>query len=240
MQKNRSSILIPSNKTNKITLWTVQPIFVWEQLEKEGYYFTKKPLHVSDKDWDFFQWRMAYCWMVQEMRKRIGPPRKGIKWPTWAWYQSESSEKRKPDLRTSMYRYSGFRDERNVRIEIEIPRDKVLLSNFSTWHTALNYAYFGLTEKEDDNFYDRLKEVVNCVNKMPYPKPFHLELIKSWDKILQLGRFSRSKYVGLDTINNSSIQATFWEFSLDDVREVTFFGANKKIKTLKIKDGKNA
>lgn len=210
-------------------LWTIQPYNLWEDFQKEKIFYTKKPLHLYDKEWSTFEWRMSYAWMIVQMRKRIGPAPKGIKWPVWAWFQYLDSTKRKPDLR-----YSEFKKhEKSVRIEIEIPDDEVLLSDYSLWHLPLNKGPIYKTMKEDKDFDRRLEEFIGIElhkypSNKPYPEPFHSEMLKSWELIFEMKKFTRSKYCGVDTFKEKMIQATFWKFTIDQVRDFTVFGGKNE------------
>ncbi len=81
------------------------------------------------------QFRPAYHWIVSRMRAN------GIKvrsYPVWAWYRHPASgeKSRKPPLPRAKWE-----SELNVpscRIELDVPDEQVLLSDFEMWHCALN------------------------------------------------------------------------------------------------------
>ena len=76
----------------------------------------------------------AYHWMAEQMRIRIGePPIKGIEYPMWAWYQYNSAKDNKPPRSSK-----NMKDGVNVYMEIEIPDNEVLLSDYGSWHAPLN------------------------------------------------------------------------------------------------------
>ena len=158
-----------------------------------------------------------YQWLVREMHKRI-PSTKKDKYPVWAWYYP------KPDLRWSGL--FGPPKTKAWRLEIELPDEHVLLSDYNLWHLPLNGGYISETPDEEwpedgsdppdlADFDRRLKEAgIYHTHYSPrrklLPEPFYSELLKTWEKVL-------------DCENSTDIQATFWKFTLDDVRSATPF-----------------
>lgn len=112
-------------------LWSIQPEEVFDLIQREGVYHCD--IHKSRMG-DFAD--MQYSWLVSQMKKRIGPPPEGVSFPVWAWYQWRKDRK-KPDLRAERW-YYGYRGEKFYRLEIDIPDEQVLLSNFALWHVPLN------------------------------------------------------------------------------------------------------
>ena len=110
-------------------LWTIQGIEIYEQLLRDGVAYCTKPAWSEEE-----QFMKAYRWMADEMRQRIGgAPIKDIKYPMWAWYQYNSAKSRKP-LRSWLDIQEGV----SAYMEIEIPDNEVLLSDFCNWHNVLN------------------------------------------------------------------------------------------------------
>lgn len=64
---------------------------------------------------------------MEQMGGRIPAYSGGL--PIWFWFSP------KPDLR---HRAHLPRGEQAVRLELELPRETVLLSDFDTWHCVLN------------------------------------------------------------------------------------------------------
>ena len=110
-------------------LWTIQGIELYEQLVKEGVTYCTKPAWGDEENFMY-----AYHWMAEQMRKRIGePPIEGIEYPLWAWYQYDSAKKNKPS-RSPLDVKEGI----SAYMEIEIPDNEVLLSDFCNWHNVCN------------------------------------------------------------------------------------------------------
>ncbi|MBU5255781.1 DUF3841 domain-containing protein [Tissierella praeacuta] len=116
---------------------------------------------------------------------------------------------RKPDLR-----YSGH-GEQMACIELEIPDNNVLLSNFDLWYYVLNNWYIGdsINEEELDAEWEWLDELSS------QEKQDVIE--KSWDKIFSIKKPLNNGF-------NSSgkyIQGTSWKLKLNEVRKVQIFNA---------------
>ena len=105
-------------------------------------------------------------------------------------------------------------------MEIEIPDNMVLLSDFSNWHNVLNQ--YPLTNwKRIDKKTDLLeKEAGKSLGFDDYPVDIQKEIEKSWEAIFDLDR--RDKEVGRTYKRNRSIQATFWMLKPENVISVEF------------------
>lgn len=190
-------------------LWTIQPIEVWDELNKKGYFVCnpEKADYISDKDWNF---KKSYDWLVMQMCQKIGGPPKGVSYPIWAWHTRDWQHK-KPDLRNVGL---GNKGEKSVCLEIEIPDNQVLLSDFDAWHFVLNDWYFDNSNSEEE--WDRLHKKFD---KLSFDKQ---KIVKenSWQKVFDIRPyknewFQRGRY----------IQATFWVLYLSQVKDVRFFTA---------------
>lgn len=190
-------------------LWTIQPIEVWKELNKKGYFICDpiKAEYISDKEWNF---KEAYDWLVGQMENQVGEKPKGVSYPIWAWHTRDWQHK-KPDLRNVGL---GNKGEKSVCIEIEIPENRVVLSDYDAWHYVLNNWYFDNSNNEEEwekahkNF-DRLdKDKREKIKQQSWQNVFNISSFKNdW--------FQRGRY----------IQATFWVLYLKDVKDVKFFTA---------------
>ena len=61
-------------------LWTIQPETVYSILLETGYY------HCDFSKSQNQEWKSQYDWLVQQMKRRIGPPPPGVSYPVWAWH----------------------------------------------------------------------------------------------------------------------------------------------------------
>lgn len=119
-------------------LWSFQSLPVVARLEKRG---------MIRGDWDFIsgdKWKLAYCWMMQEMEKR-GIPCNGFA-PIWAWHSCEYYG-RGPDMGTAIALLSEYEREAGIKIiEFECPPELVLLSRYGPWNDVF---YQFIDGKED-------------------------------------------------------------------------------------------
>ena len=206
-------------------LWTIQDIAVWEQLEATGVYTTPSdriefPEH---EDTDCHHAHYAYRWLSEQMRKRVGPPPKGVEFPVWAWYKQQERPDGKPDMRCSHY----IKDLPCVRMKLDVPDWEVMITDFEDWHYALNYWHCSTTEQESDEFekwHESLGISFHDIGDWSLQSP-ELTLVrerveKSWERI-----------IGINPVNEQwhfpwkkrSFQATFWTLRHEHVLSVERF-----------------
>ena len=192
-------------------LWTIQSIDVWEKLKEEEIIScdTKLAVHLKDEEYSFLE---SYNWMRKEMINRIGDsPNKSNIYPIWGWYINRGLNK-KPDLRRSAYGPSG---EQMVCMELEIPDNKMLLSDFDLWHFVLNNWYLGDSTNEEEQ--DEEWRWLDTLSEEEKQK----EIEASWDRIFDVDKTSINTY----STFGDYIQATFWELKLSEVINVQIFTA---------------
>lgn len=116
-------------------LWTIQSAAAWAELQSKG--VLRAPFSLTtgaDPDWDNFV--PAYNWMRDQMIARGIEPTVNDPdlYPIWAWsdhvvaFEEWALYKRRPKF---------WRDN-NVLLEIDIPEERVLLSDYELWHLVLN------------------------------------------------------------------------------------------------------
>ena len=190
-----------------MTLWMIQPDEVYQQIQKTDIYrcdFEKSQM--TDL-------REQYDWLVQEMKARIGEPPEGVFYPVWAWYMWEGARK-KPDLRRARWR-NGWKGDRFVCMEIEIPDDRVVLSDFDVWSIILLDGLIADTEEENE-LLEKAYEAMPLEAQREYK-------YRNWKNIFDL------TYVDNGWVHRGdSIQATFWELRKEDIRKVWFFTSAAK------------
>lgn len=192
-------------------LWTIQGIEIYEQMQRDGVAFCTKPEWSDDE-----KFMKAYRWMVEQMKQRIGePPINDIKYPIWAWCQYKSAKSKKPPRS-----YLDIQEGLSAYMEIEIPDNEVLLSDFMNWHNVLSQ--IPLTDwKKINKKTDLLeKEAGKSLRFKDYPVEIQKEIEKTWDAIFDLNR--RDKEVGRTHKRNRSIQATFWMLKPEHIISVEF------------------
>jgi len=186
-------------------LYTIQNESKWNEFQQTGILKSDNTHICCD---DFLD---SYTWMERKMRELL--PHSDIECihPIWAWYKYDY--KNKPDLRRSGHLSKG---EIGYRIEFEIEKNKVLLTDFSNWHLILNASdedrkveYFHYCELEEANRDDDVPALIE--------EGFEIvdnQLIFNWNKII-LDENSHKR----------DIQATMWYLKLEQVKSVTKFKA---------------
>lgn len=164
-------------------LWTIQEEEVYETIMQTGVYrcdFSKS--YMQD-------WKLQYDWIVSQMIDRIGNKPIGVDYPVWAWYQKKGKRK-EPDLRWERW-HCGWKGERFVCLEIEIPDRDVLLSDFNAWSGILNDGLLSDTEEEDEELErkNRLSE-----------QERHKMKLKNWEGIFDITPFENDWTIRGDTI----------------------------------------
>ena len=124
-----------------LTLWTVRPKSDYVILQQQGVYRTNEQLVATHR-------LEAYHWMAEKLQRKVPAP-EYIQLPVWAWYRAHGLTRVKPNLRRKGHLQSG---EQGVRIEFEVPKHLVLLSNFDTWHAVLNNHCLALSDAEYRSF----------------------------------------------------------------------------------------
>ena len=113
--------------------YTIQTIAAWDEAQRIGYL-------VGNRDFIWPDFLQAYHWMMDHMRERL-LDYEG-EYPIWIWPE-------KQDLRKSGYLSKG---EKGVQLELNVPDNKVLWSDFQAWHFVLNY---WTLDVNDDEIIDR-------------------------------------------------------------------------------------
>lgn len=188
-------------------IWSIQPESVYKKLLDEKILYTD--ISLSNFFNDSVKFQKGYNWLSKRMEDKIGKPEK-TQYPWWAWYKKNMKHS-KPDLRESGY---GNKGENLVCLELELPEEKVVLTDFDLWWFCIS-DYWISNATSDKEF----NEKEEWFNKL---KPDEQEKLKiqSWETIFE---------VELDTKpwheKGQWVQATFWELNLKDVREVRYFKA---------------
>ena len=199
-------------ETNYMNLWTVQPLVVWEQLQRRG------SLQVDEA-------RLmtqgyvpeAYRWLVRQLKLRI--PNYPGTLPWWAYCE-------KPDLR--WVRHSRPAGQREVRLELE-PRPGTFLT-FPCWAWDVVYCrrYLSPTRQEHDEWVEAMRRAVPDEDGWPLPEPWQTQLQASWLRLFDQSLPSRPWH--RETLGKcGSHEAVIGILRVQDVRQVTnFVGCNKR------------
>lgn len=195
-------------------LWTIQTLDAHRELQVRG------SLRGNSESIDPV-FREPYEWMIEQLTRRIGPPDLAGAWPVWAWKQYHGQTKPRPNLRSKGLLPKG---STGVRIELDVPDEKVLLFDFLLWHFILNDRYLS-TSNDGETFDHRLIRIGQsfCHTK-PLTDPDLLRKVTdSWERVFDLG-WNEKDITG--PLENRGIQATLWRIDSSMVRTVTEFTAN--------------
>jgi hypothetical protein len=124
-----------------VKLYTELSQAAWKILCDEGTLHAYHEVSMAKDDPDFHR---AYLWLIGQMEQRgyLRPTPEA--YPLWAWTTEER-------IRVN-YTYGHSDFPRNppvgVVVEIEIPDNEVLLSDFELWHCVLNGSNADATERE--------------------------------------------------------------------------------------------
>jgi len=176
-------------------LYTFQPDVIVEQLMRGEVFRCDEKLATFLQPEPYnFGFREAYDWLVSRMEERIPKPT-GVTYPVWAWYKVYG-ETKKPDRRTGMFRnYDKF----DSILEIEIPDDEVLLTDFDDWHYVINDFPYQTDEEYENN---------------PDWEPTIEEKQESWEVVF-------------NTENKKFVQACVWEIKPENIVRQHILRRNK-------------
>ncbi|MBH5316837.1 DUF3841 domain-containing protein [Paenibacillus sp. GSMTC-2017] len=165
--------------------WTNQTAEAWEHAQKVGYLVGN-----AEFIWEYFL--QSYDWMMKQMKKRL--PEYNGEYPIWLWTE-------KPDLRRGNHFERGTSA---VSLEVEIPNDLVLLSDFDAWHSVLNKSFLALNDEEWE-LYKR--------NEMTISKE------ESWERVFELALLRQSPWWDLEP----EFQGVTGKIDLSSVKKVRTF-----------------
>ena len=118
----------------------------------------------------------------------------------------------KPDLRSERWE-NGYDGDKFVCMEIEVPDEQVLLSDFDLWSLVLLDALITETEEED---YE-----LNAIYQTLTPQQQREMKYENWKRVFDVTPFD-NKWMR----RGSWIQATFWALKNDMIRKVRYFTAS--------------
>lgn len=122
-------------------IWTTQTKEFYDELVRRGRVSCR-----TDMAWD--KYPDKYKWMAAQMERRIGPaPSTQTRYPIWGWNQVGSYKK---ELHPGHVDCTAG-DAEYVFLTLEIPDDKVLLSEHTLWECALNNFYIPSGMKDEDS-----------------------------------------------------------------------------------------
>ena len=174
-----------SGKT--LRAYTRQHPQVLKTLEQTGVYRVQKS-HIEEKNGAISQYYLElYDWYVRHA-ERLVPRPEGAEYPIWLFLEEEN---KLPPL-------SG-----SVCLELEIPRDLVVLTDVERWGYRVNYLYIPMDEKDRDAHEAELKRngignetaLIQTGKGNFYPL-LKRKIIQSWDRVFEDPATGRGLFQG--------------------------------------------
>ncbi|CAH6419834.1 Domain of unknown function (DUF3841)-containing protein [uncultured virus] len=195
-----------------IRLWTFQTEDAFHEFEKNGCLVG----NFSEPNY-----AQAYDWMVNEMKKKIGPPAVEGQYPIWAWYKCEDVDVQTGHLHVG---------QKGVRIEFEIDPSQAVLFADDGWMHSVNYGYLGTSEEDCENFYKEVNDAglyhLDHPRFIPLPEPYNQRIQKSWERIFDLDWVVEGWTV---LLKDRFVRAALWKLNKDQVRDVKWFTAKEQM-----------
>lgn len=188
-------------------LWTIQPVYILNELEQYGVYRARTE-RISMPEF-----LPRYDWLCDFLNKKDARP-EGVEYPVWAWH-TFCGKRKKPDLRYTCY---GAKGEELVCMELDVPDDKVLLSDFELWHFVLNDWWLDTGMFEPD-FTEEQYDVNHKAFKALSKEEQQAEKEKSWLNIFEVDTVVDNDFIrrGVD------VQAIFWELRIEWIKKIQYF-----------------
>ena len=185
-------------------IWTIQPIALWEQIERDG----ESTIDLWPEFSDGYIPR-SYLWLVTQLKQRKDSFRGLLPW--WCYC-------RKPDLR--LHRFGRTAGEKRVRIELEVAEDDVATFPIWAWHTVYCQDYLAFSKRQYDAWQKQLRRVVSeDDDRTRPPEPLRSELYKSWERLFN-PRLPAESWEGNWSADREGVIEVL---QLTDVRNVTHF-----------------
>lgn len=193
---------------------TYQPINFVSELIRQGDYITadtdKVDTELKKLSKDF---EKAYNWMCIQMHHRVGHPPKDVKYPIWGWRVYDGLDMDTEEGITASAYSARLNDGSPLLFQIilDIPEEKLLLSDVELWHFPLNgWPIIPMCSQRGDN-------ALTMILKDASSKVCDQFTEESWKWIFEIGR--GSAYMVGDTPGHY-VQATFWEIKPEYVVKI--------------------
>lgn len=100
-----------------------------------------------------------YSWMIEQMKLHVGEPElKEIKRPIWGWCEFSTISEEEDEIEESLNESMDPSGTLNVLLEIDIPRERLLITNYYRWQDCLGGRVIS-TDIIFDGFYYNLLNV---------------------------------------------------------------------------------
>ena len=132
----------------------------------------------------------------------------------WVWLQCESKKRPAPTMSPSEIQDG---EEQAVMLELNVPDDTVLLSDFMLWHLPLNNG--AICSKHESKEYEKCS-----------PENQKDRMLTTWERIFDLDM--RDPYLTMTRRKNRSIQGTIWLLRKEWLIATHIFNLHSEIKRI--------
>jgi hypothetical protein len=156
---------------SKLRVWTAQADLVIDNIEKDGIYHVKRTYILEKYGQISKLFLEPYDWFISRAASKISPP-PGAEYPIWVYCD--------PIM------VSNYAPGDHI-IDIEVPRDKVILFDQAKWLKILNLSYIPANPADGERFKRTIIEYglqheSKAFTTNFYPE-FKREIIRSWDRL---------------------------------------------------------
>ena len=184
---------------SKIRLWTAQNQGTLKELEETGVYRAKLGNIIKKYDSCSDIYLNVYRWFSKTAGKMVPKP-EGVEFPIWAALKKELT--------------LGL-DKGQVRFELEVDRQNVIIYDTGKWDYILNYWYIPVNSKDKEEFEAKIRAYgienqsqICMTNHYPMLKR---EVEKSWERLFDP-----------DIKISCEKQASLWEIRQDWIKHIYF------------------
>lgn len=200
--------------TETIRVWTIQPLLVWERLQKAGSLLAKLGEAYGGDNDTAVKEIAHYRWLIAQLSNR--QPRCFTGKPFWwAWTQ-------KPDLRSK--RHCSLVGTKQVRIEVELSVDSLFVMPSWAWNHVVFNSFLAMNADQARRWRRKVKGIrMNEYGE--YPRSIEGLIEKSWERLfdpkLPVRSWRRTEMRGQE--------AVFELLNVEDVRNATHFVGTNRI-----------
>lgn len=181
-------------------LWTRQHVSVLEEIKKNRYYFAKKE-HIELKNDTISDYYLElYHWYIKRAEKFVKRERND-QYPIWA------STNYKDRLQVV---------EDTYLFELEVPEDRVVITDFDKWGYVVNYWYVPEDKEDERKHNEELKKMgigdesaIVMGHKGNFYPLLRDKILKSWNRIFEI-----------ESHKGAMTQATLWEIKKEWIIKV--------------------
>lgn len=173
LSPGRRARLAAAGPDDLIRIWSIQDLAAQAAAEVRGYWSIDEGWYES-QGLDEYGHPNAlhlpqYGYMREVMTERV--PGYTGDYPIWGWLQ-------RPNMRR--WAYLGHD---TVMLVADVPRSRMVISDYDVWHTPLNYGFCADTEAEDYGFDDLYPGMAHQGRITP-------EMRATWSRVFDLGPFT--------------------------------------------------